>query len=423
MSREALDRVFREEAGVVLATLIGSLRDFDLAEEAFADAMAAAVEHWPRDGVPDKPAAWLVTTAKRRAIDRLRHGSMRAGKEVALRATELERRMRSEEDAQAAREQALGAGLDDERLRLIFTCCHPALNLEAQVALTLRTLGGLSTNEVARAFLAQPAAMARRLGRAKKKIREAAIPYRVPPADALPERQHAVLAVVYLIFNQGYGSAQGAPAQRALCAEAIRLGRIVAKLLPSEPEPLGLLALMLLHDARRAARVDAEGHMIPLEEQDPARWNAAAIREGLDALARAHAHGCPGPYQVQAAISAAHVESTQRGVSTEERWSTVAGLYEALARMAPSPVVTLNRAVAVGRVQGPDAGLALLDALTGSDREQLEAYQPFHAARADLLRRAGRAGEAATAYRRAIALADSAPERRFLAQRLAELDG
>lgn len=406
--REALDTVFRQESGVVLAALIASLGDFDLAEDAFSDAVEAALVRWPRDGVPERPAAWLTTTARRRALDRLRHERMRAGKAADLRTTELVRR-----NEEAELEDAMNAPLPDERLRLMFTCCHPALAEDAQVALTLRTLGGLSTPEVAAAFLVPKATMAKRLVRAKKKIREARIPYRIPDAEALPERLDAVLAALYLIFNRGWSQSEGTKAGE-LCAEGIRLVRILADLLPGEPEVHGLLALMLLHDARYGARV-VDGVWVPLERQDRSRWKWPQIGEGLRMLTLALRHKRVGPYQLQACISALHAQS--RGPD-DVPWSEIAELYQQLERLAPTPVVTLNRAVALGREQGAAAGLALLDRL---DPARLDDYQPWHLARADLLERAGRRDEAATALDRALALSSGGPERRHLELRVAEL--
>ncbi len=421
-SRAALERVFREESGTVLAALIARLRDFDLAEEAFADAMATAMERWPREGLPDNPAAWLTTTAQRRAIDRLRHRRVRVDKRDGLLEAELSRR----ESGGSAEEAVDVAHVPDERLRLLFTCCHPALSPDARVALTLKTLGGLSTLEVARAFLATEDTMTRRLSRAKRKIRDAAIPYEVPSARELPERIQALLGVIYLIFNQGYTAAQSASGERrALCREAIRLARVLASLLPDEPEVQGLLALLLLHDARREARVGEDGTMVPLEEQDASCWDWLQIAEGRHALDAAAALGRTGPYQVQAAISAVHAEAAERGREASWRWARIARLYEVLQEMHPTPVVVLNRAVALGRAAGPEAGLALLEAQLGEERSArlLEDYQPFHAARADLLRRAGQRSEAARAYRRAIELAEGSAERRFLQAQLATLEG
>ncbi len=422
-SKATLERVFREEAGTVLAALIAQLRDFDLAEEAFSEAMLVAAETWPTQGLPENPAAWLTTAARRKAIDRVRHLRMRSDKSPDLEVDESQRR-----STQSPEEAMDAAHVPDERLRLIFTCCHPALARESQVALTLRTLGGLSTGEVARAFLAQEDTMTRRLTRAKKKIRDAGIPYEVPGESELAERLEAVLGVLYLIFNQGYTAADGDPSEdqgerRGLCAEANRLARVLIGLLPNEPELLGLGALMLLHGARRDARVGADGSMIALEDQDPKLWHWEEIREGRAVLERAAGLGRPGPYQLQAAISAVHAEAAERGRDASWRWARIARLYEMLEALHPTPVVTLNRAVALGRSAGPEAGLCLLDEIASDPRKArlVDDYQPFHAARADLLRRAGRSAEAAASYRRAIELAAGQAERLFLEERLASL--
>jgi len=414
--RAALEQTVREEAGLVLAALVASCGDFDLAEEVFQEATLIALERWPREGVPDRPAAWLITAARRRAIDRLRHGSMRAGKSAALRESELaQRAARGEQDADLEE-----APVPDERLRLIFTCCHPALAPEARVALTLRTLGGLSTAAVARAFLVPEPTMAKRLERAKHKIRDAQIPYRVPPPEEWEVRLASVLAVIYLIFNEGY-SATGASAQEraALCAEAIRLARIVAALAPGAGEAHALCALVLLHHARREARTGADGVPVPLDEQERARWRHGEIRDGIASLERAARCAGRGPYQVQAAIAAAHA-TAPTGSATP--WRLIAALYAELEALLPSPVVRVNRAVAEGRASGALAGLALLAPLESDPRApQLASYQPYHAARADLLVRAGRSSEAREAYVRAIALTRDEAERRFLEQRCAEL--
>ena len=389
-----LDQVFRDEWGRVLAALIGFLGDFDLAEEAAQEAFAIAAERWPREGTPDNPRAWLVTTARNRAIDRIRRDRTLVGEDPPARIRRLE----------AKREppsMSTHSTIPDERLELIFTCCHPALSLEAQVALTLRTLGGLTTEDIARAFLVPEATMAKRLTRAKGKIRAAGIPFRVPPAHLLPDRLAAVLAAVYLIFNEGYGG------RGDLAAEAIRLGRALAELMPDEPEVHGLLALMLVNDARRDARF-ADETIVLLRDQDRTLWDLDQIEEGRTVLDRALALGGRGPYVVQAAIAVLHVDEPQD-------WPQIAALYGELARLTSSPVVELNRAAAIAESGDAEAALALVDGL------ELDSYHYLHATRAELLRRLDRAEEARAAYERALELVHSDAERRFLEQKLAEL--
>ena len=384
-----------------MATLIRILGDFDLAEEAVQEAFLIAVERWPRDGVPDNPGAWIVRAARNRAIDRLRRE-----RRYEEKLKELELLMPGLPD-----DPVDESSLPDDRLRLFFTCCHPALAPEARVALTLRNLGGLSTPEVARAFLSGEAAMQQRLVRAKRKISAAGIPYQVPPDHELPDRLRSLLTVLYLIFNEGYlATSDDALVRRELCDEAIRLARLLAELMPDEREVRGLLALMLLHHSRRDARVDERGELVLLEDQDRSRWDAADIAEGLRLAAAA---GIDGPFGIQAAIAAEHA-------SDATDWSRVAALYERLAACERSPVVELNRAVAVAMAEGPEAGLELIEPLEGG---RLEGYHLLHATRADLLRRLGRADEAAAAYRRAHELAANPTERAFLERRLAELSG
>lgn len=412
-----VERIFRQESGRIFAALIAATRDFTLAEDALQDACIAALQQWPAAGIPRNPGAWLTGIARRRAIDRLRRDATLARKRQQLQTlAALEQALGDEPDG-----DDLDATIPDERLKLLFTCCHPALALEARVALTLRTLGGLSTPEVAAAFLLPVPTMAQRLVRAQRKIRDADIPYRVPPLPLLSERLDGVLAVLYLIFNEGYAAMVGdALIRQELCDEAIRLARALVELLarepgvPDDPEAGGLLALMLLHHARRRARVDAEGDAVLLEEQDRTRWDRAMIAEGTALLDRALARRRAGPYQIQAAIAALH-DAAPSSDATD--WPQIAVLYGMLARLTPSPVVELNRAVAVAMAEGPTRGLALLDCPELA--AELASYQHYHAARAALLHRVGRRDAAAAAYVRALALCQNTAERRFLQRRLA----
>jgi RNA polymerase sigma-70 factor (ECF subfamily) len=404
----ALDRIFRAESGPVLATLIRVLGDFQLAEDALQDALTAALETWPRDGLPASPGAWLTTTARRKALDRLRHLRI-----VEAKSSELALSMRVEQETRGPGDVEFSP-VPDDQLRLIFTCCHPALSREAQVALTLRTLGGLSIAEIARAFLVNDATIAQRLARAKQKIARARIPYEIPERELLASRLDAVLSVLYLVFNEGYLASSREHLLRGdLVADALRLARGLAALLPDEPEPMGLLALMVLHDSRREARVTDDGELVLLEDQDRSRWKRPEIEEGIRLIEAALAMRRPGSYQVQAAIAAVHAEAR---TAADTDWPQIAVLYGQLLRYEPTPVVELNRAVALSFAASPDQGLALLERLekTGA----LDAYAPFHLARADMLRRLGRPDEAQDCYRRALPLAQNEQVRRFIARRL-----
>jgi RNA polymerase sigma-70 factor (ECF subfamily) len=407
--RRAVESVFREESGKIIAGLIRQFGDFDVAEEAMQDAMVAALDHWSREGAPDNPAAWITTTAKRKAIDRLRRSQTRRDYQETVVG----------KSAAAVDDVELESPFQDDRLPLIFTCCHPALRLDAQVVLTLRTLGGLTTPEIARAFLVPEATLAQRLVRAKRKIREAKIPYRVPPEDLLPQRLAAVLSVIYLVFNEGYSATAGdSLVRRDLSSEAIRLARLVCELMPGEQELTGLLALLLLQDSRREARVDTAGDLVVLEEQDRGKWDRAQIAEGLRLLEELGTVADPGPYLLQAAIAAEHARAR---TANDTDWSRIAAFYGALQRIQPSPVIALNRAAAVAMAEGCERGLELMDELGRSG--ELDRYHLFHAARADLLRRLKRNGESADSYRRAFELATNEAERKYLDRRLREVTG
>ena len=405
-----LETLYREERPRALATLIRLLRDFDLAEDVLQEAFAAAVEQWPREGAPGNPCAWLVSTARHKAIDRLRRAKTFAAKQAEIAYVS---------EAAAAPPDVVDEPFPDDRLRLIFTCCHPALAVEVQVALTLKTLCGLSVEEIARAFLVAPPTMAQRLVRAKGKIRDAGIPYEVPGSERLAERLEGVLRVVYLVFNEGYAATSGdALVRRELCAEAIRLGRLLRSLLPSVSEVTGLLALMLLQDSRRAARVDAQGELVTLEDQDRSRWDRGQILEGESLAEEAVRRGGAGFYALQGAIAALHAQAVR---AEETDWPQIAALYALLLRLHPSPVVALNHAAAVAMGERLDRGLRLIEQIEASGA--LAGYHLLPAAKADILRRLGRRAEAAAAYKRALALVTQDAERRYLERRLQEVRG
>jgi RNA polymerase sigma-70 factor, ECF subfamily len=404
-----IEQIYHEESGRILATLIRLLKDFDLAEEALQEAFAAALSQWPKEGIPANPRAWLVSTGRNKAVDRVRRQAR-----FESQRDELERLSRFADQVAGEAEESM---LTDDRLRLIFTCCHPALSTEAQVSLTLRTLCGLSTEEIARAFLVPLPTMAQRIVRAQRKIRDARIPYRLPDDAELPERLEAVLLAIYLVFNEGYSASSGDTViRRELCGEAIRLGRLVCTFLPERTEARALLALMLLHDSRRDARISPEGAILLLEEQDRTLWRAEQIREGLGLVESALREGSTGPYALQAAIAGVHASAARAG---ETDWRQIAALYSLLLRVQPSPIVELNRAVAIAMADGPSEGLRLLDEL--ELRGELSGYYLLPSARGDLLRRMRRWEEAALAYRRALSLVKQETERKFLQRRLEEV--
>ena len=405
-----VEAVFRTESGRIIAGLIRISHSFDLAEEAMQDAFAAAVVSWRAEGIPGNPAAWITTTARRKLIDYARREQTRRNYEGQL--------LYEYESRSSAIDEEMSRPFEDDRLSLIFTCCHPALNLEAQVALTLRTLGGLTTPEIARAFLVPEPTLAQRLVRAQRKIQQARIPYQVPSPASLPERLAAVQAVLYLIFNEGYSASSGdSLIRRELCAEAIRLARTLVELMPDNPESMALLALMLLHDSRRDARSSPDGQLVPLEEQDRSLWRRDQIAEGIRLVERALGRRNVGPYQLQAAIAAVHAEAATAG---ETDWKQIAALYSILSASQSSPIVSLNHAVAVAMSESLERGLALIDALGSSG--ELDSYHLYHAARADLLRRMGRTREARESYQRGLALTTNAVELRYLRRRISELD-